>query len=440
MNTIHIAYALNDKYAEMTCVSMCSVLTNCEDSEIVFHLFAEQLSREHSEKLTGLNKTHENAGIKFHNIRIDGDLFVTSDYDTCGLPNLTKETYVRVLMPDLLPDLERLIYLDCDTIIEGNIARLWEIDLGGALAGMVPDYSTEPKEAKKRILGIGESDAYFNGGVMLMNLAGLRKFQLSRKAAENVSRLYKIVTEADLNWYADQEVLNFTLRGEVKKLPMRYNSYFWISLPLGECINECIETLLNPVIVHFIGTPKPTELGKAPINVPEWERYYKYKVISPFAADGDAERSAAFKAREENTLNTLMPTSEGYLIHWYSFHFAKQIFEIAFQRYMAAVNGKNVVIWGLNNRTWTLAVYLVACGLEVKGIVDGLGSNRGIAVFDYVVGSPDVLQLSADETFVILDMHNYGIARQIMTTLQSWGYTADDYGYVFAPICEGAGI
>ena len=439
MNTIHIAYALNDKYAEMTCVSMCSVLENCNDSELIFYLFAEQLSREHTEKLSGLNKGRENVSIKFHNIRIDGDLFVTAEYDAIGLPNLTKEAYARVLMPELLPDLERLLYLDCDTIIEGNIARLWQIDLGDALVGMAPDYSLEPKEAKKQILGIGENDDYFNSGVILMDISGLRRFQLSRIISENVVGLYTQTMEAHLNWYADQEVLNYALRGKVKKLPMRYNSYFWVSSLLGERIDECIEAFLNPVIVHFIGTPKPTELGKAPVNVPEWERYYKYKAISPFAVDGDAAKAAVYKTRESNALNALIPVIDGNMIHWYSFHFAKQMFELAVRRYESSADGKNIVIWGLNNRTWTLAVYLAAHGLGVNGVVDGFAGNQGISVFDYVVSPPEVLQGCAGETYVMLDMRNYYAAQQVMETLRSWGYAEDGFCFVFAPIWEGTG-
>ena len=437
---IHIAYALNDKYAEMTCVSMCSVLANCEDSEIVFHLFSEQLSREHTEKLADLNKVRKNTSVFFHDICIDDDLFITAEYVGLGAPNLTKEAYAPVLFPELLPDLEKLLFLDCDTIIEGNIARLWEIDLDGALVGMVPDYSLEPKETKKQILGIGENGVYFNTGVILMNLPGLRRFELSRIVSENVGCLYKQTTEAGLNWFADQDVLNNALRGKIKKLPMRYNSYFWKSLPLGEHIDECIEAFLNPVIVHFLGTPKPTELGNVPVNLPEWERYYKYKAISPFATDGDTEKAAIYKKREDNTLNALTPVFDENTIHCYSFHFAKQMFALAAERYITVAKEKSIVIWGLNNRTLTLVVYLAAHELEVKGIVDGLDSNQGISVFDHAVQPPDILQGGAGETFVMLDMRNYDTARQVMAILQSWGYTAQEYCHVYAPIWEGTGI
>jgi len=443
MDTIHIAYALNDKYAEMTCVSMCSVLANCEGSEIVFHIFAEKLSQEHTEKLVGLSKGRENISVCFQNILLDSDLFVTAEYDILGAPKLTKEAYTPILIPKLLPNLEKALFLDCDTIVEGNIAQLWKIDLDDALAGMIPNYwmdSKETIETRNQILGFEESGVYFNTGVILMNLSGLRKCQLARIAAENVGQLYKQITEAGLVWLADQDVLNFALCGKVKKLPMRYNSNFWISQLSGENIDECIEALLNPVIIHFLGTPKPIELGNAPVLMPEWERYYKYKATSPFATDHDAIKIAIYKAREDITLDALKPYFDHNCVRWYCLNFTKQIFESALRRYKTATNGKNIVIWGLNERTWTLVVFLAAHGLEVKSIVDGLESNQEIAIFDYVVESPDVLRGGVDETFVMLDMRNYDIARQIMADIQSWGYTAEDYCYVYAPIWEGLGI
>ena len=444
-DAIHIAYALNDNYAEMTSVSICSVLANCEDEKIVFHLFAEQLSQVHIEKLSGSIKKHSNCSMEFHDIRMDEDLFVTARYDGVkhaglSLPNLTKEAYARILFPELLFDLERLIYLDCDTIIEGNIAQLWQVDLGGALAGVVPDYSLETKDEKNKILGMRDDDVYFNSGVILMDLSGLRRFQLSRIAAENVSRLYYEITNAGLHWYADQDVLNFALRGAIKLLPMSNNSYFWISFLIGVKIDECIEACLNPLVVHFIGTPKPTELGKIPVNVPEWERYYKYKAISPYAADSDAVKTALFKERESNTFNSLIPAINNGILHWFCYRFAKQMFMSALEQYMNVAKGKNVVIWGLNERTWTLAVFLKAHGLVLSAIVDGLESNQGRLVFDYDVESPDVLQNSADETFVMLDMRSGEIARKVADTLRSWGYIADDYYHVYVPIWEDNGI
>ena len=57
--------------------------------------------------------------------------------------------------------------------------------------------------------------------------------------------------------------------------------------------------------------------------------------------------------------------------------------------------------------------------MDVKGIVDGLESNQGIAMFDYVVEAPEVLRRGIGDTFVMLDMRSYDIARQIMAELRS---------------------
>jgi len=437
MDEIFIAYALNDKYAEMTCVSICSVIANSKDHNITFCLFSETLSQDNEIKLSELSTLRQNVRINFYSIHIDENLFVTEEYSAFGSPNLTKEAYARVFIPELLSDLDRVLYLDCDTIVEGDILQLWMNDLDGALVGMIPDYSLEPKEVKKQILGLNDDDQYFNTGVLLMDITGLCKFQLSRKVIENVTRLYKTVTEEGLNWFADQDVLNHVLCGKIKKLPMRYNSYFWMSLPLGESIEECVEAFTNPVIVHFVGTPKPTALEKVPVNLPEWERYYKYKAVTQYASDDDSVRISAYKKREINTLDALMPFIDENLVHWYSFHFSKQMFELALQKYRAVSEEKSIYIWGLNNRTWTLVVFLTAKGIEIKGIVDGLDKNQGINVFNYVVESPEILRGGIKDSYIMLDMRNYEIAHTSIDNLKSWGYTENNYQYIYAPIWEG---
>ena len=113
----------------------------CVDLDIAFHLFPKQLSEEHNRKFSDLCEGRTKIRICYHDIHIDGELLVTVDHKGFATPSLSKETYARILIPELLPDFERLLYLDCDTIIEGSIVQLWKIDLGDALVGMVPDYS-----------------------------------------------------------------------------------------------------------------------------------------------------------------------------------------------------------------------------------------------------------------------------------------------------------
>ena len=433
-SSIHIAYALDDGFAEMTCVSIVSLLRNTAE-QVEFHIIESRLSNVHIEKIKNLVDSYSHGVCKFYHVDIDGNV-----YSTTKESKVTKETYACGMLPVILCELDRVIWLDGDTIIEEDIAQIWDVDLGEYYAAMVPDTSWAPKEPKKAVLGIEAADWYFNSGVMLLDLAMLRRFKLTELLEIHLEATHKSVLDAGLEWYRVQDMLNYLLKGRIKRLPLRFNSYFWISQLLDENIDECVDAYLTPSIVHFIGTPKPTELAKIPVNLPEWERYYKYKALSPYADLGDAEKTAAYRMRERNTLDSLMPYFDENLIHWYSFPFAKQMFELSAERYRLTANGKKIVVWGLNNRTWTLAVYLAAHGLDVKGIVDGLESNLGIRVFDYTVEPPEILRETVGDTFVMLDMRNYDIARQIMAELRSWGYSEDDFCYVYAPIWDGTGV
>ena len=441
MDRIHIAYLFNnDMFAEMACVSMCSLLENHRaEVEIVFHLFAANVTKECIDKITEVRSRYGKVDLQFHEYFVDesfGKYVEVSE----GMPSWPKDIFVKALLPDLLPDIDRLLFLDCDTVIEEDISLLWQIDLGDALVGMTTNGWTDYREntdAKKRVLGV-KQNCYFSVGVMLMNLEGLRKLCLSSIVADNVKHLHEKVMGAGLLWLPEMDCLNYALDGKIKRLPIKYNCNFWLSLVFEDSFSDCLESLSNPVIIHFLDKPKPTELGTAPVLNPEWERYHKYKAISPFATVGDAAMVAVYKRRENRSLDALKPYVDANIARWYCTHLSKQMFEMALSKYESAANGKSIAIWGLNEKTWTLVLFLAAHGLKVRSIVDGVVVNQEAAVFDYAVEPPEVLRDGSCDTFVMIDMRDYNIARHVMENLQSWGFSKEDYYHVYSPIWEGA--
>jgi lipopolysaccharide biosynthesis glycosyltransferase len=140
-------------------------------------------------------------------------------------PAQSHMTYCRTLLPHLL-DVSRLIYLDCDVLVFRDLAQLFDLELApGKVLAAVPDSETlslaEDCPTIADAMGLPAEGAYFNCGVMLMNLDELRRqnfFQRSVELLNNWSGQYRF-------W--DQSAINFLLHGEIHELPEYWNRASW---------------------------------------------------------------------------------------------------------------------------------------------------------------------------------------------------------------------
>src|SRR3954447_19810145 len=100
------------------------------------------------------------------------------DSEVEGLPTkdfTRKATWYRIFLPELLPDVDRLLYLDSDLIVVDLLAPLWAIDLTGYWVGAVTNVFQPNHLHRPAALGLAGPHVYFNAGVLLMNLAEMRR-------------------------------------------------------------------------------------------------------------------------------------------------------------------------------------------------------------------------------------------------------------------------
>jgi lipopolysaccharide biosynthesis glycosyltransferase len=176
-----------------------------------------------------------------------------SDSRVEGLPTkgfTGKATWYRISLDELLPEADRIIYLDLDLLVLGSLRLLWETPLGGQAVGAVTNVPPGPdREYTERTELSG--DPYFNTGVLLMDLALIRKEGLGSRLRE-----YSVEHAARLKW-RDQDALNEVLHD--RRLPMH---------PKWNCMNAVMyfpnaseyfdaqvleEARRNPHIRHFEG-------------------------------------------------------------------------------------------------------------------------------------------------------------------------------------------
>ncbi|MDP3859383.1 MAG: glycosyltransferase family 8 protein [Stagnimonas sp.] len=164
--------------------------------------------------------------------------------------------WYRLLLPSMLPDIECALYLDCDLIVCASLRAVWDLELGRALVAAA-DNPLHPHLDRRWLRQLGPVPArdYFNSGVMLLDLAGLRREHWQE-------RFLRCVRQAEVPMpYADQDVLNALLHERRARLPRRYNlqsSYFeLLPFELGLSSAELRELIQSPAVVHFTATNKP---------------------------------------------------------------------------------------------------------------------------------------------------------------------------------------
>ena len=132
----------------------------------------------------------------------------------------SESIYYRMFIPSMFPELDKAIYIDCDTVLVSDISEMYFSSLGKNLLAAVVDETVTPipvfRDYVREWVGVS-ADKYFNSGVLVMNLAEMRSCGIERTFARLVS-LYNFDTVAP-----DQDYLNFLCRDRVLYLHRGWN-------------------------------------------------------------------------------------------------------------------------------------------------------------------------------------------------------------------------
>ena len=184
-------------------------------------------------------------------------------------PRYTEAASLRLLLPELLPELDKILYLDCDIIVRQDLTRLWnETDLGDNYLAAVYEAAIEGQAERFRALGCDPAK-YFNSGFLLMNLKQMRAEHVSEKLLEACRVPYLE--------FPDQDALNQVCQGRVLPLSPFYNSIrtFFIPKYKPDFVRQYGEDLWDKVqreaTIHYTGG-KPWNLFTVQFDV--WWRVY----------------------------------------------------------------------------------------------------------------------------------------------------------------------
>ena len=230
---MNIVYTLNDAFVPQVATSMCSILENSSmHKQAHFYLLSEGISSVNQKKLLEFVEKY-GASISFIELEKLENYFEFS-FDTNGWSSIV---LARLLIDKLLPEeVERIIYLDGDTLILGDLFQLWEEELGGKIIGMSPEPTVDSNRRDDLDLG---SHSYHNAGVMLIDLRGWRDNNIG-------SKILSYYQNKNGQLFAnDQDAINGGVKEYIKTLSIAYNYFNDRTRVLNSELQSFSSDLLN---------------------------------------------------------------------------------------------------------------------------------------------------------------------------------------------------
>jgi lipopolysaccharide biosynthesis glycosyltransferase len=216
-----LALASNERYFPGLYCAVASGLSHLDlTREVDIKVLDDGLSRTSRDTLSGLIDRFGGA-VRLEFVTVDPSVFGKA---TRG-PGESHMTYCRILLPHLL-NVPRLVYLDCDVLVFRDLSELFDLELSaGKVLAAVPDSETlslaDDSLVVAKAMKLPAEGAYFNCGVMSMNLDELREQHFSERAVEFVNSC-----RGDYRFH-DQSAINFLLHGQTEELPEYWNRASW---------------------------------------------------------------------------------------------------------------------------------------------------------------------------------------------------------------------
>lgn len=265
---INICLASDKNYIKYMATTMVSILKNAQDSDnLHFYILCNNIPARLKRYIKSLKK-FKDFDIDFLDLNI-------KDFETfpAGGPHISNTTYFRYKIAELCPDIDKIIYLDCDVIVKESLSELYENDLTGYYLGGVEDVGYYYWRHYNPEL-IYKEGFYINAGMLLINLEEWRKNDLFHKLVDFT------IKESDKIKIGDQDVINQVCKGKIKQLDYKWNvqDSFYRDKPEREYNPNCqkiIDAAENPAVIHYTYVRKPW----ANYDIPKADEWIKYDAI-----------------------------------------------------------------------------------------------------------------------------------------------------------------
>lgn len=283
--TVPVVFAADDAYVPMLTTTIQSMLVNANpDRHYDIIVLERDISEQNKQNITLFFKKYPYATIRFHDV----SRTIASFHLTTNNPHISVETYYRFIIQEALPFYSKILYLDCDLVVNGDISELYDMNINNAAIGAIRDIdflgnlnmkNGERQEYTNCVLHMRNPYGYFQAGVLIMNLDRLREIHTVNEWLDIASRPGFI--------YNDQDILNMECEGEVA-----YLDYVWnvmhdcagrvqgvFAFAPALVYQEYLSSRKTPKIVHYAGFDKPWKNPWCDFG----PLYWQYAQQTPFA-------------------------------------------------------------------------------------------------------------------------------------------------------------
>ncbi len=212
---IPICFATDDNYVPFLAVAITSLLDNAsKDNFYRIFVLTTHLKDENIDSI--LKHKTENSSIEFISLAKELDkvqnMFHLRDY-------YSKETYYRIFIPNLFPQYNKVLYLDCDITVLADISQLYNTQIHGYYVAAATEEVMQTFEVFGNYVeqadGINRKD-YFNAGILLINCRRWRNNLIAERFVDLLNRYKFRVVQ-------DEDYLNVLCKGNVKRISLGWN-------------------------------------------------------------------------------------------------------------------------------------------------------------------------------------------------------------------------
>ncbi|WP_320170470.1 glycosyltransferase family 8 protein [Maridesulfovibrio sp.] len=277
-NNIPIFYTSDDNYVDMLSVSILSLVDNSsEENNYDIVILEDGINKYSKQILLTILQGKPNISLRFFSVT---DFVKKSNSETWKLPqSLSPASYYILFTPLVACNYSKVIYLDCDTLVQTDISNLLRIDIRNhcCAAALDPncDIAADLNVAKHLCddLGFKDMSNYVNSGIVVFNIQKINEANIYDKVVD--------IAHKNKGYFGDQDVLNAAYDGKIFVLDQLWNVFWGLIFEREKMRNLSdseIEHLLdNAYIIHFAGQ-KPTQKP----NEPYAAKWWMYARRTPF--------------------------------------------------------------------------------------------------------------------------------------------------------------
>lgn len=262
--TIPVVLASDNGYVPMVTTTISSMLENASKDRFYDVVILEKdISHDNKDLMKAHFADYGNVSLRFCNVA----RMISSYILGTNNPHISIETYYRFIIQDIMPYYSKVLYLDSDLVVCGDIAELYDTEIGDSAIGAVRDIDYLANlncndgarlEYTTKQLKMRNPYDYFQAGVLILNTDVMRQIH-------SVEEWLRIASESTDYIYNDQDILNAECEGRVTYIGQEWNvmhncfgrTYKLFPLAPADVYREHLSARKHPHVIHFAGAEKP---------------------------------------------------------------------------------------------------------------------------------------------------------------------------------------